>query len=116
MTDQERGLALDVLADAWQRLAARPADGPPAIPGIVNATAMHLVETNLEVTADYARHIAAAATWYLDRAIRRVADPDRDGHTPNQQRANLEWFASSATPADVETLFALAAALASDDA
>lgn len=114
MTDQERGLALDVLADAWQRLDTRP-PGPPAIAEVVNATAMRLVETNLEVTADYARHIAAAATWYLDRAIRRVADPDRSGLTPHQQRANLEWFSATAGPHDLDTLFAMAVALASDD-
>jgi hypothetical protein len=115
MTDQERGLALDVLADAWQRLATAT-NQPPPIAETVKVTAMRLVETNLEVTADYARHIAAAATWYLDRAVRRVADPDRSGLTPDQQQANLEWFAATATRDDLETLFAVAAALDADDA
>jgi len=115
MTEQERGLALEVLADAWLRLAAAPA-GTPAIAEVVNATAMRLVETHLEVSSEYARHIAAAAVWYLDRAVRRVADADRSGLTPGQQQANLEWFASSAEAAEVEALFAMAAALNNDDA
>lgn len=115
MTDQERGLALEVLADAWLRLAARGAS-PPAIIEVVNATAMRLVETHLEVSSEYARHIAAAAIWYLDRAVRRVADPDRNGLTPRLQHANLQWFAASATADDTERLFAVAAALNNDDA
>jgi hypothetical protein len=115
MNDQERALALEVLGAAWERLAARP-PGPPAIADVVRATAMGLVETHLDVGGDYARHVATAAIWYLDRAVRRVADPDRSGLTPRQQQANLEWFASTATPEALETLFALAAALDSDDA
>jgi hypothetical protein len=115
MTDQERGLALEVLADAWARLASRGPGGVP-IADVVNATAMRLVETHLEVNSEYARHIAAASIWYLDRAIRRVADPDRNGLTPTLQKANLEWFAASASTEDIETLFALAAALNSDNA
>jgi hypothetical protein len=115
MTDQERGLALEVLADAWVRLAGR-GPGVAPIADVVNATAMRLVETHLEVSNEYARHIAAASIWYLDRAIRRVADPDRKGLTPTLQKANLEWFAASASAEDIETLFALAAALNSDNA
>jgi len=114
MTDQERGLALEVLASSWQRLVSRPS-GPPAIAEIVQSTAMSLVETNLDVSAEYARHIGAAAIWYLDRAVRRVADPDRDGLTSRQQHANLVWFAASATPEDLETLFAVAVSLDHDD-
>src|SRR5215510_7949311 len=115
MTDQERGLALEVLAAAWPRLASR-ADGPPPIGDVVQATALSLVETNLDVSTEYARHVGAAAIWYLDRAVRRVADPDRDGLTSRQQAANLAWFAASATSDDVERLFAMAAALDHDDA
>jgi len=54
--------------------------------------------------------------WYLDRATRRVGDPDRDGHTPEQRAANLSAYLASATPADVEALFAMAAGLSADDA
>ena len=115
MTDQERGLALDVLATSWARLATQT-EGPPPIADVVHATALSLVETNLDVSTDYARHVGAAAIWYLDRAVRRVADPDRDGLTSRQQLANLAWFAVSASPADVETLFAVATALDHDDA
>ncbi len=115
MTDQERRLALDVLASAWERLASRAAGSPP-IADVVQATALALVETNLDVSTDYARHVGSAAIWYLDRAVRRVADPDRDGLTSRQQLANLEWFAAGASTTDLETLFAMAAALDHDDA
>lgn len=114
MTEQERHLALEVLADAWLRLSTRP-PGQPAIADVVKSTAMALVETNLDVSAAYARHIGTAAIWYLDRAVRRVADADRHGLTTTQQHANLDWFAPTATPEDVERLFALAVALNSDD-
>jgi hypothetical protein len=53
--------------------------------------------------------------WYLDRAVRRVADPDRDGLTEGQRALNLGWFASIASADDMERLFAMASALDADD-
>lgn len=54
--------------------------------------------------------------WYLDRAVRRVADADVDGHGASQRAANLAWFHSTAAATDVERLFAMAVALNADDA
>jgi hypothetical protein len=48
--------------------------------------------------------------------VRRVADPELDGHGAGQQTANLAWFESLAEPSDLEHLFAVAAALNADDA
>jgi hypothetical protein len=113
MSPDERGLALEVLTTAWARLAAEPGDG---IVTAVDDAADALIARHAEVTPDYARHLAAAAVWYLDRAVRRVADPDLDGHGAGKQTANLAWFGSLAEPADLERLFAVASALNADDA
>jgi hypothetical protein len=113
MSPDERGLALQVLSDAWARVASGPGVG---IVAAVEDAAEALPARNSEVTPDYARHLAAAAVWYLDRAVRRVADPELDGHGAGQQTANLAWFESLAEPSDLEHLFAVAAALNADDA
>ena len=56
-----------------------------------------------------------AAVWYLDRATRRVGDPDRDGLTAAQRAVNLAIFGASADLDDLERLFAVAVALNADD-
>jgi hypothetical protein len=53
--------------------------------------------------------------WYLDRATRRVGDPDRDGLTATQRAVNLALFSSTADPTEVERLFAVATALNFED-
>ncbi|HEV7666099.1 MAG TPA: hypothetical protein VGQ62_21380 [Chloroflexota bacterium] len=82
----------------------------------ITAAATLLPEFRIDVSADYARFAADAAVWYLDRAIRRIADPDRDGWTAERRAHNLTWFASTASAADLESLFAMAVALDTDDA
>jgi hypothetical protein len=82
----------------------------------VRTAATILPEFRVDVSGDYARFAAEAAVWYLDRAVRRVADPDRDGWTATQRANNLAWFASTASSADLEALFAMAIALNADDA
>jgi hypothetical protein len=114
MTDEERSLALLVLSSAFGRLP--PGSDGPGILACVQATASLLPEQHVFVTDEYAQHVAEAAVWYLDRATRRLGDPDRDGHTPEQRAANLDHFAATASPADLEALFAMAAALNADDA
>ena len=114
MTDEERSLALSVLSSAFSRLP--PAAGGQDLLACVQATASLLPHEHGFVTDDYAQHVAEAAVWYLDRATRRLGDPDRDGHTPQQRAANLDRFAATASPADLEALFAMAAALNADDA
>jgi hypothetical protein len=114
MTDEERSLALAVLSSAFSRLP--PGSDGPGILACIQATASLLPEQHVFVTDEYAQHVAEAAVWYLDRATRRLGDPDRDGHTPQQRAANLALFAATATPADLEALFAMAAALNADDA
>jgi hypothetical protein len=113
MSHQERGLALDVLAAAWRRVSSEP--GVDLVAAVESA-ADALAARNDDVSSDYARHLAAAAVWYLDRAVRRVADADLDGHSSAQRAANLAWFVSVAAAPDVERLFAMAAALNADDA
>jgi hypothetical protein len=113
MSPDERGLALEVLAAAWARVSNTPGVD---IVAAVDDAAQALPARNAEVTPEYARHLAAAAVWYLDRAVRRVADADLDGHAASQRAANLVWFRSAAAPADLERLFAVAAALNADDA
>ena len=114
MTDEERSLAQTVLSSAFSRLP--PGSDGPGILACVQATASLLPEQHVFVTDDYAQHVAEAAVWYLDRATRRLGDPDRDGHTPEQRAANLSAYLASATPSEVEALFAMAAALNADDA
>jgi hypothetical protein len=105
MTDEERSLALVVLSSAFWGLP--PGSDGPAILACVQATASLLPQQHVFVTDEYAQHVAEAAVWYLDRATRRLGDPDRDG---------LSAYAASATPSDLEALFAMAAALNADDA
>ena len=112
MEPRERELALDVLADAWQRLS-RGEGG--TIMAAVRAEAAALPERHPDVSEDFAEHIGAAAVWYLDRATRRVGDPDRDGLTPAQRAVNVARFGSTAGTEDIERLFALAAALNAED-
>jgi hypothetical protein len=114
MTDEERSLALSVLCSAYSRLPAG-VDGAELL-ACVQARASLLPQERGFVTDEYAQHVAEAAVWYLDRATRRVGDPDRDGHTPEQRAANLSAYLANATPADIEALFAMAAALSADDA
>ena len=114
MTDQERSLALAVLSSAFLRLP--PGCDGPGILACVQAAASLLPQEHRFVTDEYAQHVAEAAVWYLDRATRRLGDPDRDGHTPQQRAANLAQYAAGASQADLEALFAVAAALDADDA
>jgi hypothetical protein len=119
MEPDERALALAVLAAAWERVAAEGASLNHAhapIAGVVRACAAELPARHPEVSTDYAHHLGEAALWYLDRAVRRVADPDLDGRTSGQRASNLAWFGVSATFADLERLFAVAVALNADDA
>ena len=110
MEPRERALALEVLAAAWPRIA----DGA-SILAAVRAEAADLPRRYPEVSADFAEHVGDAAVWYLDRATRRVADPDRDGLTATQRAVNLALFSSTADPTEVERLFAVATALNFED-
>jgi hypothetical protein len=112
MLPRERELALEVLSVAWLRLAQ---GGELSILAMVRDEAAALPERYADVDADFAEHIGAAAVWYLDRATRRVGDPDRDGLTPAQRAVNLARFAAEAEATDIERLFAVAAALNADD-
>ena len=116
MSAEERELALVVLAEAWRRLAS--AEGPTREPivGVVRAVAAALPRTRPGVDADYAHHVGEAAVWYLDRALRRVADPEVGGPTAGRRALNLGQFGMTADAAALERLFALAAALNADDA
>lgn len=111
MTPHERSLALEVLAAAWPAATA----GTPIV-GAVRTAALALPGEHPEVSAEYADHVGQAAVWYLDRAVRRVADPDRGGLTASQRALNLGWFGSTAGAEDIERLFAMASALNADDA
>jgi len=111
MSPEERSLALEVLGAAWPAVAA----GTPIV-GAVRAAALALPGQHPQVSEDYADHVGQAAVWYLDRAVRRVADADRDGLTAGQRALNLGWFGSIASPDDIERLFAMATALNADDA
>jgi hypothetical protein len=114
MLPRERELALEVLSLAWLRLGDGTAK-PSSILAAVRGEAAALPARYADVDADFAEHIGAAAVWYLDRATRRVGDPDRDGHTPAQRAVNLALFGASADSADVERLFAVATALNDED-
>lgn len=118
MSDRDRAVALDVLTSAWARLDSEEfpthiVGGPINVALQVAATA--LPEWRLDVGADYARFAYEAAVWYLDRAIRRVADPERDGWTAQRRVDNLAWYAT-AQPASTEDVFAMAVALNVEDA
>jgi len=107
---------LEVLGTAWERLTAETAErGPRPIVGTVREVAAALPAMHLGVSPDYAHHVGDAAVWYLDRAVRRVGDPDRSGLTAGRRALNLQWFGATATPAELERLFAVAAALNADD-
>jgi hypothetical protein len=110
MAQRERALALEVIGAAWEHLV------PSAnVLATVRAEAAALPERYADVTPEFAQHIGAAAVWYLDRATRRIGDPDRDGLTAGQQAVNLGIFTSTADAEDVERLFAVAAALNAED-
>src|ERR671935_1738617 len=106
MEPRERALALEVLAAAWLRAA----EGA-SILAAVRAEAVDLPRRYPEVSADFAQHVGDAAVWYLDRAPRRVGDPDRDGLTAAQRAVNLALFSSTADATQLERLFAVATAL-----
>jgi hypothetical protein len=122
MEPGERALALEVLCAAWQQLVERPraaADDRAAsasIVAVVRAHAAALPERYPDVSAEYAQHVGEAVLWYLDRATRRVGDPDRDGLTAAQRAVNLALYSSAAGTDDLERLFAVAVALNADDA
>ncbi len=112
MEPRERALALDVLSDAWRTLAQ---GGGATILAAVRAEAAALPLRHADVSADFAEHIGAAAVWYLDRATRRVGNPDRDGLTAAQRAVNLALFNSGAGGEEIERLFAVAVALNHED-
>jgi hypothetical protein len=112
MEPRERELALEVLSVAFDGLDR---EGGATILSATRAAAAALPARYADVSEDFAEHIAAAAVWYLDRATRRVGDPDRDGLTAAQQHINLALFNSTASDADIERLFAMAIALNHED-
>ena len=114
MLPEERSLALEVLGAAWTQVASS-ADHRGIVES-VDAVAADLPRRHPHVSEEYARHVALAAVWYLDRATRRVHDPDRDGHTVAQRESNLALFEIAATAEEMERVFALACALNADDA
>ena len=122
MEPGERALALEVLCAAWQQLVERlraATDDRAASTSILAAVRAHaaaLAERHPDVSAEYAQHVGEAALWYLDRATRRVGDPDRDGLTAAQRAVNLARYSSAAGTDDLERLFAVAVALNADDA
>jgi hypothetical protein len=120
MLPREHALALEVLLDAWGRLCSEmdSPDGAPARPSImaaVHAEVDLLTGRHADVSDDFAQHIGAAAVWYLDRATRRVGDPDRDGLTAAQRAVNLALFSKGADAEQLERLFAVAVALNVED-
>jgi hypothetical protein len=112
MEPRERELALEVLSLAWAHLATAER---ARILATVRAEAAALPTRYPDVSAEFAEHIADAAVWYLDRATRRVDDPDRDGLTAAQRATNLSLFNATASDDDIERLFAVAVALNSED-
>ena len=109
MSDEERGLALELLVATWLRVADNGGQVP--IVATLRSAAAELPRAHPHVSTEYASHVGDAAVWYLDRAVRRVADPDRDGTTAGRRALNLGWFASVASAGEIERLFAMAAAL-----
>jgi hypothetical protein len=114
MSDHERALALDVLSTAWAQLAETTVEARPIL-GVVREVAATLSEQHADVSREFAHHVGEAAVWYLDRAVRRVGDPDRDGLTAGRRALNLQWFGSTASTDDLERLFAMASALNAED-
>ena len=124
MQPRERALALEVLGGAWQRLADRAqaagdepggAAASTSVLAAVRAEAAELPRRYADVSDDFAQHVGEAAVWYLDRATRRVGDPDRDGLTAAQRAVNLALFSSTADATQLERLFAVATALNAED-
>jgi hypothetical protein len=111
MSGRDRAVALAVLCAAVEHLP-----GPTAIVEAVHTAARALPMRDPSVDPDYARYAADAAIWYLDRAVRRVADPHRSGFSAELRAANLAWFGTRAAPGELELLFAMAVALNADDA
>lgn len=120
MEPREHGLALEVLVATWDRLGAQlemasGGETHPSIMAAVHAEVDLLTGRHPDVCDEFAEHIGLAAVWYLDRATRRVGDPDRDGLTPAQRAVNLALFGKSADAEQLERLFAVAVALNVDD-
>jgi hypothetical protein len=120
MLPREHALALEVLLDTWERLrteieSASPGQDSPSIMAAVKAEVDQLTGRHADVDDDFAEHIGSAAVWYLDRATRRVGDPDRDGLTAAQRAVNLAVFSQSADAEQLERLFAIAVALNVED-
>jgi len=113
MSARDRAVALDLLCAAWSLV--REPYGGNAISRAVRAAAHVLTESNLSVDSDYSRYAGDAAVWYLDRATRRIGDPDRSGLTAARREQNLTYFGAVAMPQDIERLFAMAAALNAED-
>jgi hypothetical protein len=114
MLPREHALALEVMLDTWERLQG-DLDAHPSIMAAVHAEVDRLTERHADVGDDFAQHIGLAAVWYLDRATRRVGDPDRDGLTAAQRAVNLALFSKSADAEQLERLFAVAVALNVED-
>jgi len=117
MQPRERGLALEVLVDTWDRLRAEleTAGIHPSIMAAVHAEVGLLTGRHADVSDDFAQHIGSAAVWYLDRATRRVGDPDRDGLTAAQRAVNLALFSQTADAEQLERLFVVAVGLNVED-
>jgi hypothetical protein len=120
MEPREHALALEVLLDAWERLrgeleGAQGGQARTSIMAAVHAEVDVLTDRHADVSDNFAQHIGSAAIWYLDRATRRVGDPDRDGHTPAQRAVNLARFNHDADANQLERLFAVAVALNVED-
>ena len=95
MTDEERSLALAVLSSAFARLP--PGSDGPGILACIQATASLLPLEHGFVTDEYAQHVAEAAVWYLDRATRRLGDPDREVADLHQPLARRRFWARAYT-------------------
>jgi hypothetical protein len=120
MQPREHALALEVLLETWERLGPELVDATssrahPSIMAAVHAVVDRLPGRHADIDADFAQHIGSAAVWYLDRATRRVGDPDRDGLTAAQRAVNLARFGESADADQFERLFAVAVALNVED-
>jgi len=113
MSTRDRAVALEVLCAAWSMV--RDPYGGTAILRVVRAATYALTESDLSIDSEYATYAGDAAVWYLDRATRRIGDPDRSGLTAARREQNLAWFGAAATPDDIERLFAMAVALDADD-
>jgi hypothetical protein len=112
MEPRERELALEVLSLAAEHVVERTSG---SILAAIREEASQLPGRYADVSDDFAEHVGAAAVWYLDRATRRVGDPDRDGLTPAQRAVNLARFNADADAAELQRLFAVAVALNAED-